>query len=450
MVNCVNQAAQFGLTKSAKILVPLVDEYMAKGDEGQLRQRRLDRAVLLASTTTEVPRREEIRRRVLGNATGAPAVERRGVRVRRHLDLQDGGRESGLDGSRPRSIAVLESTKFQFTKEQEWYRKEDHQGVNSCLVVEGIPESQRGAGGFELREGARSARRRERACSRSRASRARWNRRRHSGFATSRRAGASVRRPVPYPSASRSHVEALIQALLNGLVLGLIYVAIAVGLTIIFGTLRLVNFAHGAFYAIGAYVGLVVAQRSGSSPASSPRRSPSRSSRSCSTACCCARSTKKTRPRRCCVTFGIALVVEETLRLIFGATTQQYPLPELCRLGHARVRSRIPRIGCCSRPACIVMLAARVAVHRANRLRLDRARGHARPHDGATPGRQHPPAPRRSCSRWAPRSRGSSARRRRRSTASIRRPGSRSSCRRSSSSWSADSAASGARCSAVC
>ena len=51
-------------------------------------------------------------------------------------------------------------------------------------------------------------------------------------------------------------MEALIQAVLNGLVLGLIYVAIAVGLTIVFGTLRLVNFAHGAFYAIGAYVGL--------------------------------------------------------------------------------------------------------------------------------------------------------------------------------------------------
>jgi hypothetical protein len=45
-------------------------------------------------------------------------------------------------------IAVLEGTKFQFTKEQEWYRKEDHQGVNSCLVVEGIPENQRGPGGF--------------------------------------------------------------------------------------------------------------------------------------------------------------------------------------------------------------------------------------------------------------------------------------------------------------
>ena len=45
-------------------------------------------------------------------------------------------------------IAVLEGTKFQFTKEQEWYRKEDHQGVNSCLVLEGVPESQRGPGGF--------------------------------------------------------------------------------------------------------------------------------------------------------------------------------------------------------------------------------------------------------------------------------------------------------------
>jgi branched-chain amino acid transport system substrate-binding protein len=31
MVKCLNQAASFGLTKSTKILVPLVDEYMAKG-----------------------------------------------------------------------------------------------------------------------------------------------------------------------------------------------------------------------------------------------------------------------------------------------------------------------------------------------------------------------------------------------------------------------------------
>jgi branched-chain amino acid transport system permease protein len=122
-------------------------------------------------------------------------------------------------------------------------------------------------------------------------------------------------------------MEALFQALLGGLVLGLIYIAIAVGLTIIFGTLRLVNFAHGAFYAIGAYVGLVIAQRIGIGWAfiAAPiavalfaillDRLVLRS------------FYDKEPTSQLLVTFGIALVVEETLRLIFGATTQQYQMP---------------------------------------------------------------------------------------------------------------------------
>lgn len=36
--------------------------------------------------------------------------------------------------------------------------------------------------------------------------------------------------------------------ILNGLGLGMIYFLIAVGLTIIFGLLNFVNFAHGAFF----------------------------------------------------------------------------------------------------------------------------------------------------------------------------------------------------------
>ncbi len=39
----------------------------------------------------------------------------------------------------------------------------------------------------------------------------------------------------------------------NGLVLGFLYVLIAIGLSIIFGLLGVVNFAHGAFFALGAY-----------------------------------------------------------------------------------------------------------------------------------------------------------------------------------------------------
>lgn len=44
----------------------------------------------------------------------------------------------------------------------------------------------------------------------------------------------------------------------NGLVLGFLYVLIAVGLSIIFGMLGIVNFAHGAFFAIGAYLALTL------------------------------------------------------------------------------------------------------------------------------------------------------------------------------------------------
>lgn len=49
----------------------------------------------------------------------------------------------------------------------------------------------------------------------------------------------------------------------NGLVLGFLYVLIAVGLSIIFGMLGVVNFAHGAFFAIGAYLAVVLNQSFG-------------------------------------------------------------------------------------------------------------------------------------------------------------------------------------------
>jgi len=46
----------------------------------------------------------------------------------------------------------------------------------------------------------------------------------------------------------------LTQILINGLTAGSFYVLMALGFTLIFGILRLVNFAHGEFYMIGAFV----------------------------------------------------------------------------------------------------------------------------------------------------------------------------------------------------
>jgi branched-chain amino acid transport system permease protein len=50
-------------------------------------------------------------------------------------------------------------------------------------------------------------------------------------------------------------LDTLVSQTANGLVLGFIYVLIAVGLSITFGLLGVINFAHGAFFALGAYVG---------------------------------------------------------------------------------------------------------------------------------------------------------------------------------------------------
>jgi branched-chain amino acid transport system permease protein len=48
-------------------------------------------------------------------------------------------------------------------------------------------------------------------------------------------------------------LEALPQHLVNGLVLGGTYALLGIGLTLIFGLMNLVNFAHGELYTLGAY-----------------------------------------------------------------------------------------------------------------------------------------------------------------------------------------------------
>ena len=46
-----------------------------------------------------------------------------------------------------------------------------------------------------------------------------------------------------------------VQQLINGVSLGSIYALIALGYTMIYGILKLINFAHGDVYMLGAYIG---------------------------------------------------------------------------------------------------------------------------------------------------------------------------------------------------
>jgi branched-chain amino acid transport system permease protein len=50
----------------------------------------------------------------------------------------------------------------------------------------------------------------------------------------------------------------LLQQLVNGLSIGLVYALMAIGFTLIFGVLNVVNFAHGEVYSLGAFAGLIL------------------------------------------------------------------------------------------------------------------------------------------------------------------------------------------------
>ncbi|MDR3038903.1 MAG: branched-chain amino acid ABC transporter permease, partial [Candidatus Adiutrix sp.] len=50
-------------------------------------------------------------------------------------------------------------------------------------------------------------------------------------------------------------MEFFIQQLTNGLAVGGIYALIALGYTMVYGVLKLINFAHGDLFTLGAYLG---------------------------------------------------------------------------------------------------------------------------------------------------------------------------------------------------
>ena len=53
-------------------------------------------------------------------------------------------------------------------------------------------------------------------------------------------------------------MDAFIQQLLNGLMSGSLYALVALGYTMVYGILRIINFAHGDVLMIGALIGLSV------------------------------------------------------------------------------------------------------------------------------------------------------------------------------------------------
>ena len=57
--------------------------------------------------------------------------------------------------------------------------------------------------------------------------------------------------------------QQVLQQLVNGISLGSIYALIALGYTMIYGIIKLINFAHGDIYMVGAYIGFFAITQAG-------------------------------------------------------------------------------------------------------------------------------------------------------------------------------------------
>jgi branched-chain amino acid transport system permease protein len=120
----------------------------------------------------------------------------------------------------------------------------------------------------------------------------------------------------------------LLEQVVNGLVLGGYYLLIALGLSLIFSVGGVVNLAHGAFYALGAYASLEIARHLGfgAAVALSPVA-----------VALLGIAFERFILRRfytadpilsLLVTFGIALVAEQAIRMIWGAAPLPASMPQ--------------------------------------------------------------------------------------------------------------------------
>ena len=124
-------------------------------------------------------------------------------------------------------------------------------------------------------------------------------------------------------------IQALLGQLLVGLINGSFYAMLSLGLAVIFGLLRVINFAHGAQYMLGAFVALLMLKFSGIGYWGALILAPlvvgamgalvERTMLS--------RLYKLDHLYGLLFTFGLALTIEGTFRYFFGASGQPYSTP---------------------------------------------------------------------------------------------------------------------------
>ena len=124
-------------------------------------------------------------------------------------------------------------------------------------------------------------------------------------------------------------VAVILGQLMLGLVNGSFYAILSLGLAVIFGLMGIVNFAHGAFYALGAFAALLGLQWFGINYWAALLLAPlAIGVLGIVVERLFLRHLYKLDPLYgLLMTFGLALVIEGTLHQLFGASGHSYPVP---------------------------------------------------------------------------------------------------------------------------
>ena len=120
----------------------------------------------------------------------------------------------------------------------------------------------------------------------------------------------------------------LLEQVVNGLVLGGYYLLIALGLSLIFSIGGIVNLAHGAFYAFGAYISVEITKYLGFAPAVAISPVAVGLLGILFERFILRRFYTADPILSLLVTFGLAMVAEQLIRMIWGAAPLSQTLPQ--------------------------------------------------------------------------------------------------------------------------
>jgi branched-chain amino acid transport system permease protein len=121
--------------------------------------------------------------------------------------------------------------------------------------------------------------------------------------------------------------------LLNGATFGALLFVVASGFTLIFGLLRIVNLAHGAFYLAGGYIGFSTALHSGSFVLGAVVAILAVAVLGFALDQGLLRFVRGSELREVLLTLGVAFVLNDLALLIWGGDSFTVPIPEALRGG---------------------------------------------------------------------------------------------------------------------